>query len=96
LVPPCLIYFYQLFQTNDPQPLKDQPAFWVITGVLFLKACSIPLLLTVDLMTGYQNSAYTLNYILYTVLFVLLIRAYLCPSPKSQPLTKGNPTLVSG
>jgi hypothetical protein len=81
LVPPCLIYFYQLFQTNDPQPLKDQPSFWVITGVLFLKACSIPLLLTVDLMTGHQNAVYTLNYILYTVLFLLLIRAYLCPLP---------------
>jgi hypothetical protein len=94
LVPPCLIYFYQLFQTNDPQPLKDQPSFWVVTGVLFLKACSIPLLLTVDLMTGHQNAVFTLNYILYTVLFVLLIMAYLCPSPKSQPLTKGNPTLV--
>jgi hypothetical protein len=96
LVPPCLIYFYQLFTTDNPEPLKDQPSFWVITGLLFLKACSIPLLLTVELMIGYQNAVYTLNYILYSVLFVLLIRAYLCPPSKSAPLARGNSILVSG
>jgi hypothetical protein len=96
LVPPCLIYFYQLFRTGDPEPLRNQPAFWVITGLLSLKACSIPLLLTVQLMIGYENAVYSLNYILYTVLFVLLIRAYLCPPPKSQPPARGNSTLVSG
>ena len=92
LVPPCLIYFYRLFQTTDLQPLKDQPSFWVITGMLFLKACSIPLMLTVTSMVGHENEAYTLNYILYSLLFVLLIRAYFCAPPNSQPLTGGNST----
>jgi hypothetical protein len=96
LVPPCLIYFYQLFQTDDPQPLKDQPSFWVITGLLFLKACSIPLLLTVQLMLGYESQVFTLNYILYSLSFVLLIRAFLCPPSNAQPLTRGNSTPVSG
>ncbi len=78
LVPPCLIYFYELFQTVNPQPLKDQPSFWVITGILFLNACSIPLQLTLNVLGRYAEAAFSLNYILYSILFILLIRAYLC------------------
>lgn len=91
LVPPCLIYFYQLFTTIDPGSLKDQPPFWVITGMLFLKACSIPLYLTVQLMVGYENAVYTLNYVLYIVMFVLLIRAYFCPALKIRDIKAGDP-----
>jgi hypothetical protein len=82
LVLPCLIYFFELFQTVNPRPLKNQPSFWVVTGILFLNACSIPLLLTSGFMGIYKEAAFTLNYILYSVLFILLIRAYICPPEK--------------
>lgn len=78
LVPPCLIYFYELFLTVNPKPLKDQPSFWVITAILFLNACSIPLQLTFDFLGRYAEAAYSLNDILYGILFIMLIRAYLC------------------
>ena len=78
LVPPCLIYFYELFLTVSPKPLKDQPSFWVITAILFLNACSIPLQLTFDFLGRYAEAAYSLNDILYGILFIMLIRAYLC------------------
>jgi hypothetical protein len=84
LVIPCLIYFYELFLTMNLRPLKDQPAFWVVTGILFLNACDIPLLLTAKLMGNYFREVYSLNYILYIVLFALLIRAFLCP-PNVRP-----------
>ena len=38
LVIPCLLYFYELFIHIHPEPLKNQPSFWVITGILFLNA----------------------------------------------------------
>lgn len=82
LVPPCLFYFYELFQTVNLQPLKEQPSFWVITGILFLNASSIPLQLTEHFLGSYSEAAYTLNYILYIVLFILLIKAYLCTPEK--------------
>jgi hypothetical protein len=63
--------------------LAAQPAFWVITGILFLNACDIPLLLTARLMGSYFREVFSINYILYIVLFVLLIRAFLCP-PESK------------
>lgn len=82
LVIPCLIYFYELFLTRNLRPLTDQPAFWIITGILFLNACEIPLLVTSNLLkeiTHYYNEAFSLNYILYVLLFILLMRAFLCP-----------------
>jgi hypothetical protein len=82
LVLPCLIYFYDLFITVSLRPLRDQPSFWIITGILFLNACSIPLLLTLGFLGNYREAAFTLNYILYIVLFILLIRAYLCTPEK--------------
>jgi hypothetical protein len=87
LVPPCLLYFHELFMEIRMEPLKDQPAFWVITGILFLNACSIPLFLSVSMIDKYFKVAFTLNYILYTTFFLLLIRAYLCKS--SSPALAG-------
>ena len=84
LILPCLLFFYELFLTVNPQPLKNQPAFWVVTGILFLHACDVPLMLTVPFLQHYAQAAYSLNYILYSLLFILLIRAYLC-TPTSLP-----------
>jgi hypothetical protein len=93
LVIPCLIYFYDLFLTKNLRPLKDQPAFWVITGILFLNACDIPLLLTADLMRGssHYSEIYSLNYILYIILFAFLIRAFMCPPENTK---SNDPKLV--
>jgi len=85
LVPPCLIYFYDLFLRVTLRPLRDQPAFWIVTGILFLHACDIPLWLTVPFLGKYAEAAYTLNYIFYIMLFILLIRAYLC-APEESPV----------
>jgi hypothetical protein len=82
LVLPCLIYFYELFLTANLRPLTDQPAFWAVTGILFLHACDIPLQMTIYFLGSYQEAAYTLNYILFSILFILLIRAYLCTPEK--------------
>jgi hypothetical protein len=82
LVLPCLIYFYGLFSTANLWPLTDQPAFWVVTGILFLHACDIPLQMTIYFLGSHQETAYTLNYILFSVFFILLIRAYLCTPEK--------------
>ena len=86
LVIPCLFYFYELFLTRNLRPLTDQPAFWVVTGILFLNACDIPLLVTANFMGNAHdfNEAYSLNYVLYSILFVLLIRAFLCPPEESS------------
>jgi len=80
LLLPCLLYFYELFVSVQPAPLKDQPSFWVVTGFLFLNACSIPMLITVPRAGQYHTAVYSLNYVLYSIFSILLIRAYRCPS----------------
>ena len=90
LVPPCLVYFYELFSTVNLQPLKSLPAFWVVTGILFLNACAIPLYLTVEYLGSYTQVSYTLNYILFSAFFILLIRAYLCPSENPGDRSKSS------
>jgi hypothetical protein len=78
LILPCLLYFYELLMHVSPEPLKNDPSFWVVTGILFLNACSIPLLLTRHMLGKYSEAAYSLNYLLYAILFLLLNRAYRC------------------
>jgi len=85
LVLPCLFYFYELFMKVQAEPLGSQPAFWIVTGILFLNACSIPLSLTIGMMGKYDDAAYSLNYILYILLFILIIRAYLCKPESPVP-----------
>lgn len=78
LIPPCLVYFFELFLTVNAKSLKDQPPFWIVTGILFLNGWSIPLYLSLDYLGAYAGSAFALNDVLYSILFILLIRAYRC------------------
>jgi hypothetical protein len=68
--------------------LKNQPSFWIITGILFLNTSSIPMLLTAGLLGNYSAAAFCLNFILYSILFILIIRAYLC-TPVNQSTYAG-------
>jgi hypothetical protein len=82
LVFPCLIYYYELFITVTPRPLKDEPSFWAVTGIFVLKSCSIPLWLTLTWLGRFAPIAFSLNSVLYSILFILLIRAYCCSPDK--------------
>jgi hypothetical protein len=90
MVIPCLFYFYELFQKVDLQPLKDQPAFWIVTAFLFHSACSIPYALTGHFLGKYQVAATTVVYLLYSIVFLFIIRANLCRPEKSgsNPINK--------
>jgi hypothetical protein len=82
LVPPCLVYFYELFMTVNLRSITNQPAFWIVTGLFFLNACNVPLMMTAAYLENYFDAAYSLNYILFGIFFILLIRAYLCTPDK--------------
>lgn len=88
LIPPCLFYFYELFQKVSLQPLKDQPAFWIVTAFLFHCACTIPYGLTAYYLGKYQQAASSIVYILYCVVFLFIIKANLCPVKKRSVTTQ--------
>jgi hypothetical protein len=84
LIIPCLFYFYELFKFPKLLPLKKDPNLWVVTGILFLSVASLPLFLVIVLllkMNGNFELVYSLNYLLYILLFALLILASLCETP---------------
>ena len=78
----CLCYFYELFRKLAIVNLKNDPAFWVSTGLLFFMACTLPYSLLENYMDRYYpNSShmlYSLFYLFYIMLFIMVIRAYLC------------------
>ena len=78
LLVPCLLYIYDLFVNPPPGKLRDYPSFWVVTGFLVLNGCSVPLLLAVELLRRFAQNMYSINFILYMGLFLLLMRAYRC------------------
>jgi hypothetical protein len=96
LVLPCLLYFYELFKNVNLQPLKNQPAFWIVTAFLFHSACSIPYALTGAYLGKYQEAATSVLYFLYSIVFLFIIRANLCKpenNAESDINKFGDPTL---
>ena len=82
LVFPCLFYFYERLKNVDTGSLKDQYAFWVILGILVLNACSLPLFLLTDVLyLQVSDNVFSINFILYSLLFLAFIRAYYCRPP---------------
>jgi hypothetical protein len=82
LIVPCLVYFYELFTGSKLVFLKSHPSFWIVTGILFYNSCSLPLFLLIEYFNRkaptYANILFSLNYILYSILYLLFLRAYLC------------------
>lgn len=79
LILPSLVYFYELFVSAHATSLKDQPGFWIITGILFLNCCSVPMYMVLGAAGRFSYTIFDFNYVLYDLFFCLLIRAYLCP-----------------
>lgn len=75
----CLLYFLQIFSLPPKYVLPSDPAFWVATGCLFYFACTIPLFFVeVFDLIPYYHSIYSINYLSYSVFFVLITKAFLC------------------
>jgi hypothetical protein len=82
LIIPCLLYFYELFTNSVNLDLKNHFPFWVVSGILFYNCCSIPIFMLIVYIQFkypmYYNVVFSINYILYTILFLLFIRAFSC------------------
>jgi hypothetical protein len=91
---PCLLYFYELFVQTPESPLKTKPSFWIITGILLLNCGALPLYVVFGSLGKYLDSCYNLVFLLYTSLFCLIIRAYLCQPGAilylNKPLSREN------
>jgi hypothetical protein len=79
----CVIYYLQLLNNIPQVILLKEPAFWVVTGVLFSSSLTIP----ITFAGNYFGFKYLSNYIFlvslltvlpYIILHLFLIKAILC------------------
>jgi hypothetical protein len=86
---PAFYYFYTLFLEPPTKNLLQEPSFWITTGIAFLHSLNIPLFLIENYLLKkfitVWYSMYSINYIAYCFLFILLIISILCDKDyKSQ------------
>jgi len=82
LLPICFFYFVEIFKKNPDLNLKNEPAFWLSTGLGFFLTCTLPYSFlenyfrknNVDLL----NTSYTIFYVFYIVMPLKIIKTILC------------------
>ncbi len=79
---PCFVYFYELFKKAPTLDLKNEPSFWIVTGWSFFATCTLPYSLMENYLrqnhSALMTELYSVFYIFYSLLFIMIIRAYLC------------------
>lgn len=84
---PGFIHLIELFQDITIHDLFNKPTFWIVLGLIIYFTCTFPFYLVCYFLSAdvYIDMA-SINAICYGVLFILIIRAYLCSS--SNPMKK--------
>jgi len=87
----CSFYFFELFQKMPIVNLRNEPAFWISTGLLFFMVCTLPFSLLENYIENYYRQfsfvLYPIFYIFYILLFTTIIRAYLCKPVNSNSIS---------
>jgi len=82
----CCYYFIDLFRKMPFVDLKNEPVFWISSGLLFFMACTLPYsLLENYIASSYPATwltSYSIFHVFYILLFLMIIRAYLCKPQK--------------
>jgi hypothetical protein len=78
----CIYYFLELFRLPHSIQLKNNPAFWICSGLLFFYCCGFPLFGLTNLLSGIskllvRNMIEIVN-ILNIFLYSLFTIAFLC------------------
>ena len=80
-----ICYFFQLFNTTEKTKLMTEPAFWIITGLLFCFASSLSLLGVINYVSTLPkpvvNDLFNLLHFVNSMLYFLFIIAFVCKLP---------------
>lgn len=82
IVAVCIYYFFELFKYPKSVKLKNTPAFWICSGLLFFYCCGFPLFGMFNFLSGISKliikNFYTIIVILNIFLYSLFTIAFLC------------------
>ncbi len=84
LIVPSFLYFYFIFLEPAKINLFSHPVFWISSSTLLTFGCLVPITIVLDEISNDPNqsfdpSIYSIIYILYTLFFVLISKAFTCP-----------------
>jgi len=82
IVAACIYYFFELFKFPKSIDLKNNPAFWICSGLLFFYCCGFPLFGFTNLLSGISRliirNFFSIIVILNIFLYTLFTIAFLC------------------
>jgi hypothetical protein len=76
-----IYYFYELFSSPASINLKREPAFWIITGLLFFYTCSFPIFGFANVISSFSVIARNIREILAilnVILYFIFAVGFLC------------------
>jgi hypothetical protein len=85
----AIYYFYELFKSASSVNLKREPAFWIITSLLFFYTCSFPIFGFANFLSGFSVIAQNISavlVILNVILYSLFTVAFLCRIRIQKPM----------
>lgn len=78
----CIYYFFELFKLPKSVKLKNNPAFWICSGLLFFYCCGFPLFGMANFLSGISKliirNFRSIIIILNVFLYSLFTIAFLC------------------
>lgn len=78
----CIYYFFELFKRPKSVKLKNNPAFWICSGLLFFYCCGFPLFGMANFLSNISpliiKNLYSIVIILNVFLYSLFTIAFLC------------------
>jgi hypothetical protein len=84
----CSLYYHQLFSELPILKLTTEPSFWISTGLFFFTCCTLPYSLVENyLVRNYELvgiNFFSIFLIFYSLLFIMIIKAYLCKPIKNS------------
>jgi len=82
LLLPCFTYYFELLAIKTTEDLFKRPSFWIVTGIFFYSAISIPYYLIGNFLqiNNYHSQIVTflMFYIPFSISFLFLTKAFLC------------------
>ena len=86
LLVPCFAYYFQLFSITTSEDLLKKPSFWIVTGIFFYSAISIPYYLIGNFLQVNKYHFTTqlttfMFYIPFSFNLLFLTKAFLCKKP---------------
>jgi hypothetical protein len=85
---PCLLYIYELFQSDEETGLKTNPHFYVACAFLFFYGATFPFYMSYETLYAVTPEIVmalsSIQSILVVIMYFTIIKAFLCPYPERK------------